>query len=259
MKIFIMGTGHMGAWLVEELCLDNEVAVYDTDRQKLKHFIDVQRFTDIKEIEAFQPEMVINAVSLYHTKSAFDQIVPLISEHCILADITSVKTEVSEYYHKHKNPFVSVHPMFGPTFANIRHLANENAIIISESAPQGKGFFRALFERLNLNIYEYSFAEHDKTIAYSLSVPFCSSMVFAACMKKQDAPGTTFRKHMEIAKGLLTENNRLLSDIMFNPHTLEQIEKINSQLNYLKHIIRAKDYEEMGKYFQKIRAHMEIK
>ena len=29
MRIFVMGAGRMGAWLVEELCLDHEVAVYD--------------------------------------------------------------------------------------------------------------------------------------------------------------------------------------------------------------------------------------
>ncbi len=38
MKILVLGAGHMGAWLVEELCLDHEVAVYDLDRRKLKYF-----------------------------------------------------------------------------------------------------------------------------------------------------------------------------------------------------------------------------
>ena len=38
MRVFIMGAGHMGAWLVEEFCLDHEVAVYDIDRRKLKFF-----------------------------------------------------------------------------------------------------------------------------------------------------------------------------------------------------------------------------
>ena len=38
MRIFVLGAGHMGSWLVEEFCLDHEVAVYDTDRRKLKYF-----------------------------------------------------------------------------------------------------------------------------------------------------------------------------------------------------------------------------
>ena len=78
-------------------------------------------------------------------------------------------------------------------------------------------------------------------------------MVFAACMKNQKAPGTTFKKHYEIAKGLLSEDDYLLSEIMFNPHTLGKIETINQRLSYLTHIIKAKDFEEMQKFINKLR------
>ena len=90
-------------------------------------------------------------------------------------------------------------------------------------------------------------------MAYSLATPFASTMVFAACMKRQDAPGTTFKKHIAIAKGLLSEDDRLLSEIMFNPYTIRQIELINSQLSYLTHIIKGKDYEEMTKFLEGLR------
>ena len=72
-------------------------------------------------------------------------------------------------------------------------------------------------------------------------------------MKKIDAPGTTFKKHLEIAKGLLSEDDYLISEILFNPYTLKQIESINSQLSYLTHIIKARDYEEMEKFLIKLR------
>jgi prephenate dehydrogenase len=147
--------------------------------------------------------------------------------------------------------------MFGPTFANIRDLRDENAIIIKESEREGKEFFRNFYKGVNLHVYEYTFEEHDKTIAYSLSVPFASSMVFAACMKKQEAPGTTFRKHLRIAKGLLSEDDHLLAEVMFNPNTVRQIEEINSQLAYLTHIIRGRDYEEMEKFLNKLRDNIE--
>ena len=38
-------------------------------------------------------------------------------------------------------------------------------------------------------------------------------------MKHQEAPGTTFKKHMAIAKGLLSEDDYLLQEILFNPRT----------------------------------------
>ncbi|MBW1613216.1 MAG: prephenate dehydrogenase [Deltaproteobacteria bacterium] len=253
MRIFILGAGHMGAWFVEQLCLDHEVAIYDPDRRKLKYFINVKRFLKLTEAKAFEPELVINAVSLPNFRKAFHESLPYLPENCILSDIASVKTGLYEYYKGLGKRFVSTHPMFGPTFANIRDLSNEHAIIIKESDEEGKEFFRNLYKSLKLSVYEYTFEEHDQTIAYSLSVPFASSMVFAACMKKQEAPGTTFRKHLNVARGLLSEDNHLLAEIMFNPHTVKQIEEINSRLVYLTHIIRGRDYEEMQRFLNRLR------
>jgi len=81
-------------------------------------------------------------------------------------------------------------------------------------------------------------------------------MVFAACMKKQEAPGTNFKRHMAIAKGLLAEDDRLLTEIMFNQYTIRQLELINSQLAYLTHIIRQRDYEEMKKFLDTLRSNI---
>ena len=44
MKIFVLGAGRMGSWLVEALCLDHHVSVYDTDRKKLRYFMKEVRF-----------------------------------------------------------------------------------------------------------------------------------------------------------------------------------------------------------------------
>jgi prephenate dehydrogenase len=248
-----MGAGRMGAWLAEELSSNHEVAVFDIDRAKLKHLFGTARLLSLKEVADFQPELVINAVSLSHTLAAFDTILSRLPENCRLADIASVKTGLPEYYGRCGRPFVSSHPMFGPGSTNLRDLRDENAIIIKESDPEGKQFFYDLYEKLELNIHEYSFEEHDRTIAYSLSVPFASSMVFAACMTRQEAPGTTFRKHMNIALALLAEDDNLLSEIMFNPHALRQIDKISSRLALLSHIIRGRDYEEMQKFLNGLR------
>jgi prephenate dehydrogenase len=253
MKIFITGAGRMGSFFVEELCLNHELAVYDPDRQKLKHFYNVQRLFDLHELKNFHPEMVINAVSLHQTQEAFNQILPLINKDCLLVDLASVKETLPDYYHKCGMKFCSLHPMFGPTFAQVKDLSHENLILIKESDPAGKKFFTKVFEALKVNIFEYSFVEHDEVISYSLSIPFTSSMVFAACMKNQKAPGTTFKRHLSIAQGLLAEDDFLLSEIMFNPHTLKQIEKINSQLAYLSHIVKDRDRDEMQKFLKKLR------
>ncbi len=257
MRIIILGAGKMGSFFVDLLSFDHETAVFDTDPKRLRFMYNTQRFTKYEEIDAFRPEMVINAVTLKATISAFEKVMPHIPESCILSDIASVKTGMKEFYDRCGFKFVSTHPMFGPTFANLGALSSENAIIIREGDYMGRIFFRDLYNRLGLNVREYTFDEHDETVAYSLSIPFVSTFVFAAVMKHQDAPGTTFKRHMAIARGVLGEDDTLLREILFNPLTSGQVEKIRTELSELIDIIDNKDEQRLGAYLAKIRGNIE--
>ncbi len=259
MKILILGAGKMGTFLTDVLCMNHEVALFDTNPSNLRFVFNTLRFTDVKEIEEFEPELLINCVTLKYTIEAFDLVLPHIPKTCIISDIASVKTGIKEYYEKSGFHYVSTHPMFGPTFATLENLSSQNAIIISESDHMGKAFFKDLYQSLSLQIFEYTFEEHDETIAYSLSIPFASTLVFASVMKQIDAPGTTFKRHMRIAKGLLSEDDYLLSEILFNPYTHSQVEKIRLELRHLLSIIENKDTEGMQVFLKKVRENIDLK
>ena len=256
MKILILGAGKMGSFFVDLLSFEHETAIYDVDARRLRFMYNTLRFTDIDEIDAFEPELVINAVTLKHTIDVFREVTPHLPAGCILSDIASVKTGIHEYYKTCGFRYVSTHPMFGPTFANLGALSNENAIIINEGDFMGRIFFRDLYSKLGLNVREYTFDEHDETVAYSLSIPFVSTFAFAAVMKHQDAPGTTFKRHMAIAKGVLSEDECLLREILFNPRTSGQVSKIRTELKELIDIIDRKDEDALHKYLEKIRRHI---
>ncbi|MFY9363093.1 MAG: prephenate dehydrogenase/arogenate dehydrogenase family protein, partial [Dysgonamonadaceae bacterium] len=89
------------------------------------------------------------------------------------------------------------------------------------------------------------------------SIPFASTLVFASVMKHQDAPGTTFKKHMAIAQGLLSEDDFLLTEILFNPYTSKQVEKIREKLKELLSIIEAKDSDSMKEFLTEVRKNIE--
>lgn len=253
MRILILGAGKMGSFFTDVLSFDHEVAVFDVKPERLRFMYNCLRFTTLEEIEAFQPELLINAATVKYTLDVFRQVLPYLPKDCIISDIASVKTGLKEFYDESGFRYVSTHPMFGPTFANLDQLSTENAIIIKEGDHLGKIFFKDLYQRLSLNIFEYTFEEHDETVAYSLSIPFVSTFVFAAVMKHQDAPGTTFKRHMAIAKGVLNEDDFLLQEILFNPRTPAQVENIRTELNELLDIISKKDTEGMHAYLSKIR------
>ena len=253
MKILILGAGKMGSFFCDLLSFDHEVAVYDPDPQRLRFTFNAQRFSNLDEIDAFGPQLVINASTVKYTIDAFRQVLPHLDKNCILSDIASVKTGLPEFYAECGHPYVSTHPMFGPTFASLSNLSNENAIIISEGDHMGKIFFRDIYSRLNLNIVDYTFAEHDETIAYSLSIPFAATLAFTSVMKPQEAPGTTFKRHMQIARGLMSEDDYLVSEILFNPHTPEQLEGIIGKLTELRDIVKRRDSEAMKEYLGEAR------
>ena len=246
----------MGSFFIDLLSFEHEVAVYERDSRRMRFTYNCQRFTQLEEICDFQPELLINAVTLKYTIPVFEQVMPYLPKDCIISDIASVKTDLKEFYEQSGRRYVSTHPMFGPTFANLQQLSEENAIIISEGDYMGRIFFKDLYQKLGLNIYEYTFDEHDRTVAYSLSIPFVSTFVFAAVMKHQDAPGTTFKRHMRIAKGVLNEDDYLLQEILFNPYTHDQVSQIRTELKELLEIIDQKDAEGMKGYLTKIRSNV---
>lgn len=256
MRILILGAGKMGSFFTDVLSFDHECAVYEVDARRMRFLYHTQRFTTMEEIEAFRPELVINAVTLKYTLDVFTQVIPHLPKDCIICDISSVKTGFREYYEGTGLRYVSTHPMFGPTFANLGALSSENAIVISEGDYMGRIFFLDLYRRLGLHVHEYTFEEHDEAMAYSLSVPFVSTFVFSAVMKHQDAPGTTFKRHLAIARGVLSEDDTLLREILFNPRTKSHVEQIRAELKELIGIIDERDEQRLDAYLTRIRSHI---
>ncbi len=257
MRILILGAGKMGSFFTDVLSFDHECAVYETDQRRMRFLYHTQRFASMEEIRDFCPELVVNAVSLKYTLDVFRQVIPFLPKDCIISDIASVKLGLKEFYEASGMRHVSTHPMFGPTFANLGELSTEHAIVITEGDSEGRQFFTEVYRRIGVSVHEYSFEEHDEAMAYSLSVPFVSTFVFSAVMKRQDAPGTTFKRHLGIAKGVLSEDDTLLREILFNPRTKTHVEDIRAELKDLIQIIDSRDEEAFKAYLTKIRKNIQ--
>ena len=61
---------------------------------------------------------------------------------------------------------------------------------------------------------------------------------------------------MQIARGVLNEDDFLLQEILFNPYTHDQVAQIRTELKELLEIIDNKDSEAMKAYLGKIRKNM---
>ena len=123
----------MGSFFTDLLSFDHEVAVLEKDPKRMRFIYNALRLQSPEEVKDFNPELVINCVTLSYTIEAFKAVMPYLQPYCIISDIASVKTYLKEFYETCGFPYVSTHPMFGPTFANLGQLEKENTIIISEA------------------------------------------------------------------------------------------------------------------------------
>lgn len=133
MKILILGAGKMGSFFTDLLSFEHEVAVLENDPKRMRFIYNALRLQKPEEVAEFKPELVINCVTLSYTIEAFKSVMPYLQPYCIISDIASVKTHLKEFYETCGFPYVSTHPMFGPTFANLGQLEKE----IRSSFPKG--------------------------------------------------------------------------------------------------------------------------
>ncbi|HDP94861.1 MAG TPA: prephenate dehydrogenase [Candidatus Aminicenantes bacterium] len=253
MKIAIIGLGGMGSWLAREmLATGHEIAAFDI-RPHVEFPAGARRLEQLREIRQYRPDMLINAVTIHQTVPVFQKLSLFLPHDCMLVDITSIKDAPAAYYRGCKRPFASIHPMFGPVSASARTLSGESMIIINESCPAGKHFFHTFGSARGLHCREMSFEEHDHMMAHSLTLPFATSLAFAACMDGGEVPGTTFARHRELARTLLREDDDLLVEILFNRYSLDQIDSVCGRLRFLRQVIAAGDHGEAEGFIARLR------
>lgn len=252
-RILIAGAGRMGSWFVSLLSDRYEVAVYDPLKGANVRFEGVSQLADISGVGRFKPDLLLNCVSIEATMGSFNEMLPHLPAECILSDIASVKGELIPFYKQSGMRYVSVHPMFGPTFASFRSLKGLSAILIEESDDEGKAFFREIFQNEGIRIYEINFAGHDRIMAEVLSIPMISALLFSAGAEGLMPHGTSYQRMMEISEGLFSEDPGMVAAILLNRECLKTIATLQEFLIRLVSIIEENDQEKVKQLFMEMR------
>lgn len=256
MKILTIGAGKMGAFFCDLLSFDHDVAVLETDPKRLRFTFNVERFATPEEVRGFEPELVINAATVKYTRR-IQKRTPLHPGE-MHPERHSIRQDRSAGVLRILRTSVRVEPPDVRTDIRLAEQSHQRERRgDKEGDCLGRVFFLDLYRRLHLNVVEYTFAEHDETISYSLSIPFASSLAFGASIKRQDAPGTTFKRHMAIARGLMSEDDFLISEILFNPESIDKIDMLIRNLDELRDIIARHDAEGMSRFIGQVRKNIE--
>ena len=115
MRILILGAGKMGSFFTDILSFQHETAVFDVNPHQLRFVYNTYRFTTLEEIKEFEPELVINAVTVKYTLDAFRKVLPVLPKDCIISDI-ACKNRTEEVLRRKRLPICIQSPDVWPDF-----------------------------------------------------------------------------------------------------------------------------------------------
>lgn len=166
--LIIGGTGSMGRLFARFLALngaDVKLAGRQIDKtRKGAKEIEVEAGTIL---DAAHSDIIILSVPMQESTRVASEIASFITEGCLLLDLASVKTGISEKIEERipKNiEYVSLHPLFSPS---TDHFHNESFIVVPYKTGQKWAKLARVLQASGARLVTMSASRHDKAMAYA--------------------------------------------------------------------------------------------
>lgn len=213
MRFVVVGIGSIGRWVAESLAEHHSVFAYDVDQSQYELLQRVRPVLSLSDIADLSPDCVLCATPLQTTDQVLLQLNSLLPTNVALGDVASIKWRPQSAYRQMSRKFVSIHPMFGPTFTNMTDLVNHELIMIEESNSELLEVFADICARHQIITRSLSFAEHDELMLSSLLTPYLCSLLFLKLPKDPQAPGTSFARHHQLARSIFRNTPEFLAEV----------------------------------------------
>lgn len=145
---------------------------------------------------------------------------PKLPEHCVLADVTSIKTKpLDAMLQRHQGPVVGLHPMFGPQVATLA----KQLIVVTEGRRAGE--YQWLLDTLirwGAQLYQTSAERHDEAMGFIQVMRHLSTFVYGAHLASEsadlqellDLSSPIYRLELMMVGRLFAQNADLYADII---------------------------------------------
>jgi len=248
-RVFIIGgSGKMGRWLADLLeSRGHRIRIYDVvESDKFPMERDLAR--GVREAE-----VVIIATPISATRGMLKKVIELKPEGLVF-DIASVKNPFQDLLQNGvENGLIlcSLHPMFGPDAYSI---IDRNIVICNCGSTDAVDRASALMD--GANIMEIELEEHDPIMAYVLGLSHATNIAFFESLRASGmsfenlsrAASTTFRKQVDTARDVASENSQLYYEIQrMNPHNANALASLQKALEEIR-IASERDSQDMFKH-----------
>lgn len=166
MKVAIIGTGAMGRWLVDFAKQNlGEVVLADAIAAKAERVATEfgVNFRSVPEAAA-EAELVLVAVPISKTPDVIKSIAGQVQRGTLLADVSSVKSDVIEAMQtiEAKIELVSLHPLFGPGATSVK---GKDFVVIPVKPGKRYAALKNRLLELGARVTEMGAEDHDRLMA----------------------------------------------------------------------------------------------
>ncbi|WP_413113765.1 bifunctional chorismate mutase/prephenate dehydrogenase [Thaumasiovibrio sp. DFM-14] len=179
--------------------------------------------------------MVVVTVPIHLTDSVIRKL-PQLPDDCILADLTSIKSEpLQAMLEVHRGPVVGLHPMFGP---DISSLAKQVIIYCDGRMPECYQWLLEQFQIWGAGLERISAIEHDQGMTLIQALRHFTSFVYGVHLAEEDPrleqllamSSPIYRLELAMVGRLFAQDGALYGDIiMSSPQNLAMIKRFHQR------------------------------
>jgi prephenate dehydrogenase len=248
----IGGRGEMGS-LFARLFRENQYQVEIADLGTLRSNREVLEASDI----------VLFAVPLHETVAIIRELVPYVTAHQLLLDVTSLKVAPVREMLRTPASVVGLHPMFGGRSGSLDGQTLV-ACPVRIAAPDWLPL-KALFSAAGMKVKECSPEEHDRMMSVIQVLFHLTTMLMGRVLRQLDIDieesleytSPSYRLEMSLVGRMFAQSGALYSAItQMNPHSGEIMKLLRSGLDCYDQWYRAEDLHSFMEDFAESARHL---
>ncbi len=229
-RVGIVGHGHFGKFLAElavRFLPETEVRIYSRRAP-----IDNKKFFPLEEVAQSDAVILCGAISEYEAQ--LQALAPLLLPTTVVVDVATVKVHTEALFLKYlKNqPYVCLHPMFGPESYEKRegNVTGLRAVVTAHTLPKEiYEQFNQVLTVLGFRVVEMTSDEHDRFLAETLFLThYVSQSILTAGFDRTLIDTASFASLMDAVESVKNDRQLFEDVYRFNPYCKAVAERLHT-------------------------------
>lgn len=194
--------------------------------------------------------LVLVAVPIHFTNEVISKLDNL-SDDCLLADITSIKTApVSAMLRVHKGPVIGLHPMFGP---GVDSLTGQTVVVCESRSTANSSWLVEFLSQQGAELVLVTPEKHDQTMAIVQVLRHFSTVVYGCHLADESEDlerilsmsSPIYRLELAMVGRLFAQNPDLYTEIIFaNKDNIAMMKRYIERYSKMLALVEANDKEQ---------------